>query len=798
MGRRWAAGLALAVLVTLGMATAASSAEADVSVFPVPGARYELPATQIAFRGVPADQIGAVTVVGSKSGAHTGTIDSDSDGNGGSFIPATQFKPGETVTVTTGLAVTGATAGAFTFQIAHPARPMQPEALPQAPAGSNGVQRFHSEPGLQPPAISVTKNTAPAAAGDIFLAPQFGPSQNGPMILDPGGRLVWFDPTPVSSKLLVTDFRTQTLFGQPVLTWWRGYTNAGSGRGDAYIYGSDYQPEYVVKAADGMAMDLHEFLVTNAGAAYILAASPVWLPKLGRPVIDSVVQEIDIRTGLVLFEWHALDHIALGESFTFGPHASGHYLDPYHVNSIDPDTDGNLVISARNTSAVYKVASTTGQIIWRLGGKRSTFRMGAGTATAFQHDAVVQADGTITIFDDGAGPPKVHPDSRGIRVALDLTHRTATLVHGYHHAPGLSAAFEGSVQALPGGDLFLGWGQQPYFSESNAAGQQDFDAHFVSPTASYRAYRLPWSGQPVGAPALAISPNPEGTMELYASWNGATGVSVWRVLAGESGTSLALVGDVPRHGFETAIAVHSGDPAFEVQALGAGGQVLASTRVAGAPQRLAIYGRSAFVASASGLGGVPASCFANRACTIVTTVMSGRSILARSGRETIAANHSGILYFRLSPGARAALARSRSRRLSVSVTAQAAGLRSTVPLTLVPFSSRGAGPRRALAGAGGLRVLGTTDFVRSDIGVGGILAACTSPSPCTGTMTVTSGSTVIATTGSESMGGNQAGYLAFALTGAGRGLLARAAGNQLAAHLTVAGASADVALIGFR
>jgi hypothetical protein len=795
--------LAVAVLAaTAVLSFAAARADAAVSVFPLPGARYEMPATQIVFRGVPAGQIGAITVVGSKSGTHAGTLDADSDGNGASFIPSTPFRAGETVTVTTGLALTGGSAGKFTFQIAHPARPMQPAALPQAPAGSSGVQHFRSQPGLQPPAISVTKNSAPASAGDIFLAPQFGPSQDGPMILDPQGRLVWFDPTPLSSKLLTTDFRTQTLFGQPVLTWWRGYTNSGSGRGAGYIYSSTYQPEYVVKAGDGMAMDLHEFLLTDSGQAYILAASPVWLPKLGRPVVDSVVQEIDVRTGLVLFEWHALDHISLEESSTFGPRASGHYLDPYHFNSVDLDSDGNLVVSARNTSAVYKITSTTGQVVWRLGGKRSSFKMGGGTSTAFQHDAVVQPDGSITIFDDGAGPPKVHAASRGIRVALDLTHRTAGLVREYDHAPRISAAFEGSMQALPGGDMFLGWGQQPYFSEDNASGQQDFDAHFISPTSSYRAYRLPWSAQPPTAPALAISPNPNGTMELAASWNGATGVTSWRVLTGASASSLHVVGDVPRHGFETAVAVHSGDPAFQAQALGPAGQVLASTRVAGAGERLGVYGRSAFVSSASGLGGVPVSCFANRDCSIVTTVVAGRTVLARSGREKIAANSSGILYFRLSPAGRAMLAHSRSRRLNVVLTAQnTTGFRSTVPVTLVPFSASGPGPHRGSSATGGLRLLGATDFVRSDIGVGGILATCPTATPCTATMTMTAGSTVIATTGTEAVGGNQAGYLAFTLTGAGRSLLARAHGNQLAAHVTMAGgssASGDVALVGFR
>ena len=228
------------------------------------------------------------------------------------------------------------------------------------------------------------------------------------MIFDPSGNLVWFRPKPLSSKILTTDFRAQTLYGQPVLTWWQGYINSGSGRGEGVIVDRAYHVQQVVQAGNGLQMDLHEFLITPGGQAYVMAASPVWLPGLKRPVMDSVVQEIDLRTSLVLFSWHALDHIPLSESYVFGPKASGHILDPYHLNSIALDRDGNLILSARNTSAVYKVDRNSGAIIWRLGGKHSSFKMGRGTSTAFQHNAVVQPDGTITIFDDGAGPPKVH------------------------------------------------------------------------------------------------------------------------------------------------------------------------------------------------------------------------------------------------------------------------------------------------------------------------------------------------------------------------------------------------------
>jgi len=791
---------ALTALLTLSGAAAAQAATA-VSVYPIAGARYELPATQIAFRGIPASQIGAVSVVGSRSGVHTGTIEADSDGQGGSFLPATRFKDGETVTVTTGLNVVGGTNGRFTFGIANTSSLGQIPPLPQVQLAPNGLQHFLSRPDLQPAGVSVTQNSAPASAGDIFLAPQFGPNQDGPMILDPQGRLVWFHPASLGSKVLSTDFRVQHLFGHPVLTWWQGYTVSGSGSGAGYIYNSNYQQQYVVHAADGLGMDLHEFLITNSGQAYLIAASPLKTTGDRRPLVDSVVQEIDIKTGLVLFEWHAMDHISLQESSEVGPHIPGHVVDPFHFNSVGLDRDGNLIVSARNTSAVYKIDRSTGQIIWRLGGKKSSFKMGSGTTTAFQHDAVVQPDGTITIFDDGAGPPKVHADSRGIRVALDLQHMNASLVREYDHSPKISAPFEGSAQALPGGDVFLGWGAQPYFSENNANGKQDFDAHFDEPTTSYRAYRFPWSAQPPTTPSLNIRPNPDGTTQVSASWNGATDVASWRVLSGSSSNSLAALGSVPTHGFETSIAVHSGLPSFAVQAVGGAGNTLASSGTAGTPQRVAIYSHSAFV-SPGGLAGVPVGCFALKSCKIVITVNSGRTLLARSGTQTLGANTSGVLFFRLSPAGRSMLAHARSRRLSVSATARASvGSPGTVTLNLIPYSTSGPGPHRDHTQNGGLLLLGQTAFVSSGNGVGGLLTACTSATACLGATTITVGHAVIAHTGQEYQGPNQAGFLFFTLTTAGQTMLSHASGGQLGAHVTITGsssASGDIALVPFR
>ena len=292
--------------------------------------------------------------------------------------------------------------------------------------------------------------------------------------------------------------------------------------------------------------------------------------------MDAVIQEIDIKTGLVLFEWHALDHIPITESF-FKKGTKGLVFDPYHANSIAIDSDGNLLVSLRNTWAVYKINHETGAVMWTLGSNQNSFKMGAGTQTAFQHDVVLQPNGMLTMFDDGAGPPRIHSQSRAIEESLNESNDTVTLVKQFEHSPGLSANFEGGAQLLPGGDLFTGWGQQPYFTEFNSAGQEVFDARFTSNTSSYRAYKFAWTGQPTAPPAIAIAPNNDGTTEVWGSWNGATSVSSWRVLAGTSSSSLATLQTAPKGAFETAISAPTGVGDFELQALDSNGNVLASS-----------------------------------------------------------------------------------------------------------------------------------------------------------------------------------------------------------------------------
>jgi outer membrane protein assembly factor BamB len=447
-------------------------------------------------------------------------------------------------------------------------------------AQSKYVQAFRSRSDLTPPTVGVSTQAHDTAPSYIFIAPKKGPGQNGPMIIDNLGQLVWFYPR---QGKRVTDFKVQHYQGKPVLTWWEGRAVIGHGVGEYVILDSSYQEMTRVQAGNGYNGDLHEFLITQQDTALLTAYNPVRrdLSSVGGPkdgvVLDGIAQEVDIETGEVLFEWHSLDHVGLDESYS-KPDAAKKPFDYFHINSIDVDHHGNLIISARKTSAVYKINRETGEVIWRLGGKESTFEMGPGTRTVFQHDARSQPDGTITIFDNAIAP-KVHGQSRGIVVKLDEDNMIATLVREYPHPDKLFSATQGNMQVLPDGNVFIGWGSKGTISEFSSDGRLLFNASIPPKDDSYRAFRFSWSGHPSDDPAVALEPAPENGVTLYASWNGATEVDAWQVLAGPSPKQLKPVGEsVPPKGFETAIAVRTAESYVAVQAKHRSGQVLGTSK----------------------------------------------------------------------------------------------------------------------------------------------------------------------------------------------------------------------------
>jgi hypothetical protein len=576
--------IGLASLMVIGLwGAGCGSGTHMVSVFPIPGGRVASPQTQIAFRGVPVGNFGKIVVTGSTTGRHAGRVEADSDGQGGSFLPAKPFAAGELVTVRTSLDIRGARHGTFHFTIAHPAGTIP--VLPLSPAGHvpGDELTFQSRPDLKPAAVELTMESPAAAPGDIFLTPQQGPAQNGAMIIGPDGALEWFGP--VASPDIAADLRVQRYQGKPVLTWWEGYSGAGVGFGEDFIDNTSYQRVAVVHAANGLTADLHDFELTPEGTALITAYYPVFWNATStheasnQIVLDSVVQEIDIKTGLLLFQWDSLDHVPLTDTYEGMVNSARQPYDYFHVNSVQEEHNGDFLVSGRNTWAAYEIDPQTGAIVWTLGGKHSSYKLGSGVSFAFQHDVRLHddVDPTVTLFDDGAGPPKEHDESRGITVRLNDKADTAQLVGQDVHSPPLLAAFEGSVQVLGNGDDFLGWGQQPYFTEFSSRGQIVFDGRFVDDNSSYRAYRFPWTGTPDSLPSVAASTS-GSTTNVYVSWNGDTRTVSWRVLAGATSNALSAVTTASKQGFESQIQI-SAAAYVEVQALDSAGRTLATSKV---------------------------------------------------------------------------------------------------------------------------------------------------------------------------------------------------------------------------
>jgi hypothetical protein len=478
-----------------------------------------------------------------------------------------------TRTITRRQLLRSAGAGALGLSLSGALGEIVSSALTPSAPGPPKTPKWHTRPDLRIPGLTVTRRAAGASSDPIFVAPYNIPvGQVGAAIVAADGQPIWENP--LEGKV-TANFRVQTYKGEPVLTWWEGVIEYGHGVGEYVIADSAYRTVRRVQAARGLRGDLHEFVITPRDTAlltsYVITGAN--LTSVGGPrkgtIQDAIFQEIDLAGGEVLLEWHSLDRIPLEESYA--PVEAANW-DFFHLNSVDLDYDGNLLVSSRSTHTVYKL-DRKGTILWRLGGKHSDFEMAPGSNFAWQHDARRQPDGTLTIFDNGA-TPAVEPLSRGLILDIDEDAMTARLLRQYTH-PKILTGSQGNMQLLENGNVFIGWGEVPRVSEFERSGRLVFDALLGEKYQSYRAFRLPWSGQPAQAPAIALSRDGRAGLTAYASWNGATGVETWQLLAGARATALAPVSSVPARGFESTL--HSNAAAgsfFAVQAFdGSGGRL---------------------------------------------------------------------------------------------------------------------------------------------------------------------------------------------------------------------------------
>jgi hypothetical protein len=359
---------------------------------------------------------------------------------------------------------------------------------------------------VKAPAVTVLKQGADNGNGDIFITPSGG-KVSGPEIISNTGKVIWFHRIPAHE--LASDFRAQSYRGQPVLTWWQGPPNLGAVSGGTdYIYNDRYQKVAEVKGGNGYSVDGQEFLITPWNTALIIADTikTANLTSIGGPadqkVVDSIVQEINISTGKVLFQWNAAGHVPYQDSERPRPGSAATPWNWFYINAVHLDAHGDLLISARYAWAVYQVSLRTGKIIWVLGGKHSTFRLKAGPGQvldkageifAYQHDPEAIGHNEYTLFDDESGGGSyLLRYSRAVTVRLDLATKVATLVKSVRQPEGLLATEQGSAQITRNGDLFVSWGDTAYISEFSPAGHLLFNAQLPGADITYRAYRLPW------------------------------------------------------------------------------------------------------------------------------------------------------------------------------------------------------------------------------------------------------------------------------------------------------------------
>jgi EmrB/QacA subfamily drug resistance transporter len=468
-----------------------------------------------------------------------------------------------------------------------------------APIGAydaNGSYSFVTAPALRPPILGSDQRTATAklAPGFIFTAsfydlnypPMIG--QSGPLILDDNLQPVWFRSVPVN--VVASNLSLQTWKGKPALAWWQGFvTNTGATEtGEDVVVNQHYQTVARLTGKDGWKLTLHEILIRGDNA-WVTANKdvPRNLSSLGGAyngaLTDSAVQEYNLKTGKLIYNWDALRHIRPGDSQATLP-TNGFPWDTYHVNSIQLIGNNSFLVSMRDLWAVYLVNIKTGAIEWTLGGKHSSFRFGPHAEFQWQHDVMLHPGGIVSVFDDhccqltGGGtyvPPR--GNSRALLLKLDQQTHTATVVQQYGETRGLDSEYMGDTQPLPNGNSFVGWGSEPYLSEYSRSGKLLLDAYFPGSDLTYRATVEPWVGLPL-YPPVGAAVRAGGKATVYASWNGATQVVAWTILAGPGANRLSVVAKATRSGFETAVALRRTYQSFEVEALDADNRVIGTSK----------------------------------------------------------------------------------------------------------------------------------------------------------------------------------------------------------------------------
>lgn len=469
-----------------------------------------------------------ITLTGSQSGLHKGELILSDDGKTIVFNPYQPFAAGEVVSVLLGKGIKTINGKpvapeSYSFTVTPLQEPIWLDPIERLGTGLTLDDLINRQPPLQSPAldslpadfpeitVGTVNNPAP---GNIFTTNiRFGGTNTDGfflMILDDTGYpvkykrmetlpAVYFDAQP-NGLLSYADI--SHLFGIYGFTQFK-VTDTSFAIIDSFQCGNGYQA------------DFHEFRLLENGHAILMAYDPQPFDMSsvvpgGDPnaiVIGGIIQEIDADKNVV-FQWRSWDHVNFADSYSDLTTSTVDYI---HMNAVELDADGNLLLSSRHFSEITKISRQTGEIIWRLGGKNNEFTFinedpsNAPIYFSFQHDIRRIANGNITLFDNGNQHSPSY--SRGVEYELDEQNKTATLVWEYRHDPDIYGFATGSVQRLPNGNTLIGWGAgavsgEAFFTEVHPDNTVATEMFLPVELATYRVLKYPWA---TGLPAAVVT-----------------------------------------------------------------------------------------------------------------------------------------------------------------------------------------------------------------------------------------------------------------------------------------------------
>ncbi|KXT01166.1 hypothetical protein AC578_622 [Pseudocercospora eumusae] len=467
------------------------------------------------------------------------------------------------------------------------------------------VQSFISRPDILVPSLDVrTYHSESISPGYIFFSTwsidKSVDAQNAPYIFTNDGELVFAGYTPSLPATKYFNFQAHRFAnGTRILSVFRGASEQGRGQGHIALFDDSYRLIRTIDAPDGGPLDFHEFQLLDDGkTAIVVGFRPVQadLSQFGIVeglgwLLDSMFWVLDLEErgedgkDVVKFAWRASEHIAAGEAYMpptlrrmAGMSWKGAY-DYCHINSVDRFANGDFLLSARHTNAMYRIDGKTGAIIWAFGGKRSSFNLLNFTFSS-QHDARVVEEhdnGTevvISFFNNAYNGVLRTSNSSSALVAQVATEREeARLLKQFFPAEEALAPNQGSEQRFDDGHTLVSWGLRAEFSEFDQDGKRILDVAFAEDgTRVYRVRKYGWIGKPLEdeiAVYLYARTSASKTF-FWMSWNGATEVTAWRALR-EDGL---ILGQVEWEGFESCFESESFVGVGYVEAVGRDGKTL--------------------------------------------------------------------------------------------------------------------------------------------------------------------------------------------------------------------------------